>query len=158
MTDLIVSDGSVVDGTGAPPRAADVVVADGRIGKIGCVFRWQPIRSRAKAILESSAGLGASGCEASGRIHFRFRSSDFSYTTGGRRGPGQRRLTKARKRPVNSGESARPHPIEAVRAPYSGPASLSEPRRLDPGSDVDGSSEAGFRPSGRAQRMQRSTE
>ena len=34
MANLIVSNGRVVDGTGAPARAADVVVAEGRIRAI----------------------------------------------------------------------------------------------------------------------------
>jgi N-acyl-D-aspartate/D-glutamate deacylase len=34
MADLIVSNGTLVDGTGAPPRAADVVIAEGRVREI----------------------------------------------------------------------------------------------------------------------------
>ncbi|HZJ26303.1 MAG TPA: amidohydrolase family protein [Acidimicrobiia bacterium] len=37
MYDLVVRGGSVVDGTGAPARTADVAVADGRIAEIGRV-------------------------------------------------------------------------------------------------------------------------
>ncbi|MGE0719285.1 MAG: amidohydrolase family protein, partial [Alphaproteobacteria bacterium] len=33
--DLIVRGGAVIDGTGAPPRPADVAVADGRIAAVG---------------------------------------------------------------------------------------------------------------------------
>ncbi|MDF5756384.1 D-aminoacylase [Spongiactinospora sp. TRM90649] len=35
MTDLLITGGAVVDGTGAPPRPADVAVADGRVQAIG---------------------------------------------------------------------------------------------------------------------------
>jgi N-acyl-D-aspartate/D-glutamate deacylase len=35
MTDLIVTGGSVVDGTGAPPREADVAIENGRIAAVG---------------------------------------------------------------------------------------------------------------------------
>ena len=37
MHDLIVRGGTVVDGTGAPPRVADVAVDDGRITEVGPV-------------------------------------------------------------------------------------------------------------------------
>ncbi|HMQ27563.1 MAG TPA: amidohydrolase family protein, partial [Acidimicrobiales bacterium] len=35
MDDLIIRNGTLVDGTGAPPRRADVVVRDGRITEVG---------------------------------------------------------------------------------------------------------------------------
>src|SRR5215210_4100268 len=35
--DVVVAGGTVVDGTGAPPRTADVAIADGRIVAVGDV-------------------------------------------------------------------------------------------------------------------------
>jgi len=35
MHDLVISGGTVVDGTGRPPRTADLAIADGRIAGIG---------------------------------------------------------------------------------------------------------------------------
>ena len=35
MTDLLIKGGSVVDGTGAPARDADLLIRDGRILEIG---------------------------------------------------------------------------------------------------------------------------
>jgi N-acyl-D-amino-acid deacylase len=49
--DLLVTGATVVDGTGAPGRRADVAIKDGRIAKIGAIDR-----SAAKEILEA-AGL-----------------------------------------------------------------------------------------------------
>ena len=37
MHDLIVRHGTLVDGTGAPPRQADVAVDDGRITAVGAL-------------------------------------------------------------------------------------------------------------------------
>ena len=34
MTDLVITGGTLVDGTGAAPRAADVAVKDGRITEV----------------------------------------------------------------------------------------------------------------------------
>ena len=35
MHDLAITGATLVDGTGAPPREADVAVADGRIAEVG---------------------------------------------------------------------------------------------------------------------------
>ncbi len=35
--DCIIRGGSVIDGTGAPRRQADVAISDGRIVEIGCI-------------------------------------------------------------------------------------------------------------------------
>ena len=37
--DLLVRGGEVVDGTGTPPRPADVRITDGRIAEIGTTVR-----------------------------------------------------------------------------------------------------------------------
>src|SRR3954469_3464974 len=37
MHDIVVRGGSVVDGTGAPPRTADVAITDGRVTEVGRV-------------------------------------------------------------------------------------------------------------------------
>ena len=45
--DLVVRNGTVIDGTGAPRRQADVAVKDGRIAEIGKVrAHWQFYRDR----------------------------------------------------------------------------------------------------------------
>ena len=40
--DLLIKNGTVVDGTGAPRRQADVAIANGRIAEIGKVRRAPP--------------------------------------------------------------------------------------------------------------------
>jgi N-acyl-D-amino-acid deacylase len=40
--DLVVRNGTVLDGTGGDPREADVAVKDGRIAAVGCGARSAP--------------------------------------------------------------------------------------------------------------------
>lgn len=59
MNDLIISGGEVVDGTGAPPRAADVAVRDGRIAALAAPGTLQP--GPAAEVLDASGLVVAPG-------------------------------------------------------------------------------------------------
>ena len=43
--DLIIRNGTVIDGTGAPPRRADLAVDGGRIAEIGDLSRVRAVRT-----------------------------------------------------------------------------------------------------------------
>jgi N-acyl-D-aspartate/D-glutamate deacylase len=44
--DVVIRGGSVVDGTGAPPRSADVAIKDGRIAEVGAVAGGDAVATR----------------------------------------------------------------------------------------------------------------
>ena len=48
MTDLVVRGATVVDGTGAPGRVADVAVDDGRVVAVGDVGARRPSSARSR--------------------------------------------------------------------------------------------------------------
>jgi N-acyl-D-aspartate/D-glutamate deacylase len=55
MLDLVIKNGQLVDGTGAPSRIADVAVKDGRIAEVGRV------RGRARLTIDADGLLVAPG-------------------------------------------------------------------------------------------------
>jgi N-acyl-D-aspartate/D-glutamate deacylase len=52
--DLLIRGGTVVDGTGAPPRTADVAIVDGRIAEVG---RIDISSSRSTRVVDADGGL-----------------------------------------------------------------------------------------------------
>src|SRR4051794_17561862 len=44
--DVVIRGGSVVDGTGSPPRSADIAIKDGRIAEVGSVASGDAVAER----------------------------------------------------------------------------------------------------------------
>src|ERR1700676_4518446 len=55
MIDLVIRGGSVVDGTGAPARGADVAITDGRVVEVGRVT------AAARRVIDADGALVAPG-------------------------------------------------------------------------------------------------
>jgi N-acyl-D-aspartate/D-glutamate deacylase len=62
MHELIIRGGTVVDGTGAPPRVADVAIDDGRISEVG------RLGGRATRTIEADGLLVTPRWEADGYV------------------------------------------------------------------------------------------
>src|SRR6478735_386359 len=55
MLDLVIRGGTVVDGTGAPPRGADLGVLDGRVVEVGA------LDGRARRVVDADGAVVAPG-------------------------------------------------------------------------------------------------